>query len=365
MNLKRALLPALLVCGVLGAQQTAPQTPPAGAGDDQLLIRTQVKVVIAPTTVTDSDGQFVTDLRPDEFQLYDNDKLQDIQNEMGYQPLSLVVVIQANNDVEAILPKIKRIGPLLSQLVLGRDGEVAILSYDSRVVLRQDFTSDADAIQAGLDKIVNSYSHWAVQEDAVLEASHMLRRRPANRRKVILLIGETRGQGNTTPLRDVLLSVQFGNIDVYTININRLVASFTAKPTYPRPDPFPTASHPLPGGAIQTPDTVAQQMGTAGNAIDFVPVVTEIMKGIKSIFVDNPSEFLTKYTGGREYKFVNQRDLERAIADLGEELHNQYLLSYSPNNKDEGGLHNIRVVVKRTGLKVRSRPSYWMAAMPE
>jgi hypothetical protein len=53
------------------------------------------------------------------------------------------------------------------------------------------------------------------------------------------------------------------------------------------------------------------------------------------------------------------------IADIGQELHSQYLISYSPNNTEEGGFHQITVDVLRTGLKVQTRPGYWMAAIPQ
>jgi hypothetical protein len=57
--------------------------------------------------------------------------------------------------------------------------------------------------------------------------------------------------------------------------------------------------------------------------------------------------------------------VERAIADIGEELHSQYLLSYNPNNKIEGGFHKIRVEVNRPNLRVRTRDGYWLAAVPD
>ena len=55
--------------------------------------------------------------------------------------------------------------------------------------------------------------------------------------------------------------------------------------------------------------------------------------------------------------------LEDAIAKIGQEIHSQYLITYTPNNKEEGGWHDIRVTVSgRTDLKVRSRPGYWVAS---
>ena len=53
------------------------------------------------------------------------------------------------------------------------------------------------------------------------------------------------------------------------------------------------------------------------------------------------------------------------ISGIGDELHSQYLLSYSPNNQTEGGFHEIKVVVNRPKLEVRTRPGYWVAGRPE
>ena len=76
-------------------------------------------------------------------------------------------------------------------------------------------------------------------------------------------------------------------------------------------------------------------------------------------------EAYTKATGGTERSFLSYKDLERVVMDIGEELHSQYMISYSPSNPDEGGYHEITVEVNRGNLKVRTRPGYWMAAVPE
>ena len=67
--------------------------------------------------------------------------------------------------------------------------------------------------------------------------------------------------------------------------------------------------------------------------------MVELFKDVKAIFKDNPVEAFTKGTGGTEYSFYKQRGLEDAIQKIGAELHWQYFVSYTPNNKDEGGFH--------------------------
>jgi len=332
---------------------------------EQPTFRTGVNVVIAPTIVTDRDGGFVHGLERQDFVLLDNNKPQDIKVDVSFIPISLVVAIQANSAVEAVLPKVQKIGTLLHYLVVGTEqGEVAILSFDHKVQVRQDFTSDIDKVQQALKRISPGSSSNAVN-DAVLAGIRLLRRRPENRRRILLLISETRDRGSEARTRDVLYAAQFANVNIYSLNINRLITTLTAKPEAPRPDPIPATARPLPAGVPHTPSAAAQVSGNATNSANFIPVFVEIFKATKAIFVDNPVETYTKWTGGTEHPFISQNDLEEAVRRIGEELHSQYLISYVPNNRDEGGFHEIVVRVNRRGAKASTRPGYWMAAQPE
>jgi len=363
MSLTRRIFSSL----ALGATLLGQEKPPASAltpeeQEGLATIRTFVRFVVAPTTVTDQDGRYVSDIQPHEFRLVDRGKEQKLRVDVAFQPLEIVVCIQANNTVEPVLDKIKQIGPLLENLVLGEKGQAAILAFDHRVRTMQDFTNDGALFKKALAKI-NAGSTTSAMNDAVVMAARMLRNRPADHRKVVLLIAETRDKGSEAKTRQALLDLQFGNIAVYSVNINRLVTSLLTKAQPPRPDPLPVGARHLPAGALATPETISQQTGIYNGNV--VPLAVEILRQVKSIFVDNQLEVFTKFTGGTERSFLTYKDLERVIADIGQELHSQYLISYSPNNTEEGGFHPITVDVLRTGLKVRTRPGYWMAAIPQ
>jgi hypothetical protein len=49
------------------------------------------------------------------------------------------------------------------------------------------------------------------------------------------------------------------------------------------------------------------------------------------------------------------------MTDLGMELHNQYLLSYTPDKEttSESGFHHIRVEVNHPDLDIRTRTGYY------
>ena len=74
-----------------------------------------------------------------------------------------------------------------------------------------------------------------------------------------------------------------------------------------------------------------------------------------------PLELATVATGGMYQSTLRDKSIEAGIDHIGGELHAQYMLSYRPTN-NEGGYHEIQVTVDRSGLKVRSRPGYYVEA---
>jgi len=160
--------------------------------------------------------------------------------------------IQADGAVDSVLPRIQKIGSMLKTLVAGEQGEVAIVCFDHRIQVLQDFTQDADKLAEGLQRLrAGSSSSRLI--DAVDESVRMLRRRPGERRRVILLISESRDKGSSGRVRETLASAEFQNVSLYAVNIPRAVTALTQKAPAPRPDPIPTTAHGMPAGAAVTP----------------------------------------------------------------------------------------------------------------
>ena len=350
-RLGRGALAALTAVTTLLAQD-APPTP---------TFREQVRIVMAPVTVTDRNGEIVSGLQPKDFRLLDNGKPQNITEDVTSHPISLVVVVQSNGIVEKILPQVQKLGTLLQAQVLGDEGEAAVIAFDHRIQVLRDFTSDGDKIIEALKKLKPG-SDSARLNDATIEAIRMVRRRPTSRRRVVLLVSESRDNGSELRAREVLNAAEFAGVVMYSVNISHLLASLTTAPpaTRSRLDNRPPGAVHLPAGVVETPTTQAQQR--MGN---WVPVFKEIFIATKAIFVSNPLEVYTTYTGGREYNFKTQRELERAVSAIGTELHSQYLLTYTPNNQEEAGFHDIVVQVARPGFTVRTRDGYYLAGTPE
>jgi VWFA-related protein len=319
--------------------------------------------IVVPVSVYDRDGNVVNGLQPRNFHLFDNDKEQEIAVDVSYHPISLVIAVQSNGAVESILPQVKKIGSMIESFVVGDQGEAAVLAFDHRFQVKQDFTSDIEKLSDALKKITPG-SSASRMIDAIDYSVRMLRSRPKNRRRVLLLVSETRDVSSEGKLRDAVIDAQLSNVSVYTVNMSRAIATVMGKPQPPRVNQLPPAMTPMPSNVPATPTTVIQKGAAEGSAANFVPLLVELFRDVKAVFKDNPAEALTKATGGQEFSFVKQKGLEDAIAKIGEELHSQYIITYSPNNKDQGGWHEIKVTVTpNRDLKVKCRPGYWLASV--
>lgn len=351
--IQRTALAAIAGLGFLMPHLTGQQDLP-----ERTFIITTSEVVV-PVTVMSPAGSYVSGLQARDFRLYDNEKLQDIRMDETTSPISMVVAIQRNSGVEGMLPKIRRIGNMLETLVIGEYGEAMLLAFDHRIKPIQDWTNDGAKFTAALEN-VGAGSSTSAMIDTVFQAVRELRKRPPDHRRVLLLIAETRDNGSEGKMRDALIEAEIHNVTIYTVNIDRALAMITKTPTVRQSSPYPVAATPLPGVAPQIPHMSEQLRGQ--QSMTFVPLIKEIMIQTKALFIPNQAEVFTRYTGGREYGFTDLKSLELALTDLGEELHSQYILTYQPNNMEEGGYHEIRVDVNRPNLKVRAREGYWAAA---
>ncbi len=336
--------------GLLLAQAPQDETKP---------LSVTVRNVPVPVSVVDLKGNSVPGLTPFDFRLFDNGKGQKITEDTGQHPLSIVVVIQANNDVEKILPQIMRQASALESLVLGADGEVAVLAFDHRIQELTGFTSDESQIDIAFRKL-RAGSYTAALNDATLKAIDLLKNRPTDRRRVILQIAENRDKGSSSRPREVLTEAEVNNIVIYSMNVSQLLAALTSKAQPNRPDNRPPGGAWVAPGVTSTATTESQM-----NMGNWVPALKDVFDATKGVFVKDPLDVYTQYTGGRQCGFKSDKALATCVAQIGDELHSQYLLSYHPSNLDEPGFHRIVVEVLKPGFKVRSREGYWIAGQPQ
>lgn len=349
-NVSQRLLFLLCLAGMLTAQDAAKEP-----GQDKAIFKIVTRIVVVPVSVTNRQGEFVNGLTPYDFELTDNGKVQKITEDITSHPISLVIVIQANSQVEKFIPQIRRVGNLVEAQLLGESGEVAVIAFDHRFPILLPFTSDPDKLSLALSKIKPGSSTAAVN-DAVVRGINMLKDRPSIRRRVVMVIAENQNRGSEISTREVLTEADFANVTIYPIDISKIISQLTATPQPNRPNAIPPEARPITAGVIQTSTTDSQN--DMGN---WVPLVKDIFDVAKNVFVPNPLTVYARYTGGQQYSFVTQKDLEKAVDKIGAMLHSEYMLSYTPNNPEEGGFHKITVRVKHADLGITARDGYYSA----
>lgn len=352
-----AILPLLGLAVALGAQAPSPPSE-----QDEFRLRVAVELVTTPLVVRDPSGEFVYDLSRQEISLRDNGVPQQLVDfEVASQPISLVILLDTSTRVEPLLEHVRKSGVLFTDYILGQFGEAAVITFDREVTLRQEFTSNADEVIQAVKTIRTSGDETRLH-DALDQAVRLLRQRPEGRRRLIIAITEPRDHGSSTPTGLPLRYAQLADISIYAISLSRTMADLMRRPQdTPVPaSPYPPGVFPGPAipGSIQTPNTETQRRLARA---DLLNAIIFLVQGVRGTVRANVLEVYAQGTGGLHYGAHTQAGLEEALSRIGQDIHSQYLVSYRPSNRDRAGFHRIEISVSRPGVRIRTRPGYYIS----
>jgi VWFA-related protein len=347
----RKILIATIFVGALVTGLLVAQAP--GDGDTPVF-RSDVVYVQVPVTVRDVNGNYVNGLAPVDFQLLDRGIPQPVTLDVAAHPISLVIAVQSDATARQILPTVQKTASIFGPLVAGETGEIAVIGFDHLIRVHTPFTSNQEEIKAGFAKLKPGSAQHHL-DDAAMEGVRMLAHRGKDRKKVLILVSETRDKGSAVTPRDVLTQAEVSDVQIYAVSMNHLMNQLTTQAEPNRPNAIPPEFRGnLPMGVMRTGTTDAQT-----NMGNWTPVFKEIFALVKGIFVPNSLEVYTKFTGGSEQNFVSLGGLEEAVHKIGEEIHSQYLLTFAQQSQ-EAGYHEIEVrVLSAPNLKVDARVGYW------
>ncbi|HET7102179.1 MAG TPA: VWA domain-containing protein, partial [Terriglobia bacterium] len=177
-----------------GASQPAPGKASKGApqpNDDagQIpsgpRIRIQSNLVTVPVTVIDKHtGEFVFELKKDDFEIFDNGKPQQITgfNRESHN-ISVVILIQNSDSVTPLLGELKNLAPLFSELMLGPKGEAAVITFGSDVKVDLGFSNSGAELDAALQRLLPD-GNKARMNDALMQGINLLQHRPKDERRI-------------------------------------------------------------------------------------------------------------------------------------------------------------------------------------
>ncbi len=353
---------------------SGPIPPKAGAEvqlppkDTQARVKIQVALVNTPVTVRDGRGEMVHNLEVRDFQITDNGVAQRVSHfDLGGDPLSLAILIETSSRIEPLLPQVRKTGILFTQTVMGPTGEAAVVGFNDSIDKLQDFTTNSDLVENTIAHLREGTSGSKLY-DAMALGVEMLSGRPEatadkpGRRRVLMILSEATDAGSEAKLGQVLRQAQLANVTIYSVGLSTTRAELQAKPKDTRPQITPPGTFPLPPqpGVPQTPTSEENRYGN----IDLMAAAVWVVQHIHDQVKDHALEVAATATGGAHLSTFKDRSIEKAIDEIGGELHSQYNISYTPAGADTPGYHEIRVNIVRNdakNLKVRARPGYYLA----
>ena len=283
---------------------------------DSAVIRVPVRMVAVPTLVFSKENRLIPGLRKADFRVLDNGIPQSIHLDTDYAPVSVVVVIQTNQDVRGSLPYIAKVGSVMEAHLVGATGRAAVIAYNRDIKVLKPFGSGDVGLAFRSIAAKGSGMHMI---DAGMQAIEMLKERKRTEARVLLFIGPGTDRGSQATWARLQEEAEKENVSIYSLN---------------------SSSGSYAAGSPGNPD-LGWLMSILGG------------QDAKA----DPLSPLIAATGGTELHFHGQRELEDAIGTLGVELRSVYLLNYYPSS-DDPGRHKISVEVSVPGAKTYARPGY-------
>lgn len=340
-----------------GAHPEAPPQP--SSAKQQHPIRARVSEVTAPVVVRDPrTGEMMLDLNQNDFHVFDNGVEQKINHfDLGGEPLSIVLVVQTSSQLEGTLPAIRQAGIVFTQTVMGKTAEAAVLGYDDRVNVLQPFTMDQDDVQNALNHLHVNYAGMRLY-DAMARGIQMLDDRPTYQRRILMVIGEPRDAGSENKLGGVLRNAELANVTIYSVSISVTGADLRQPAEQYEPAQIgPPGTYPVPTPNMKPP-TPEMEEAVQPN-MNLGALLVWLVKTGQNVLGQDSLKLASAATGGLGVNVLHEKNFQKAIDDIGGELHAEYNIGYRPS-EDKTGYHDIRVTVAKKGVKVRTRPGYYI-----
>lgn len=326
------------------------QSPERRDENGEEVITVDTSLVAFPVTVLDRDGRFIPGLTKKDFEIFENNSKQQIQNfESVESPFTVVLMLDVSASTRYRIDEIHNAAiKFVSQL---RDTDkVMVIEFDTTVRILCEATMNRPETYAAIKRAAfggNTSLYESV--DTVIE--NQLKKMSGRRAVVIFSDGiDTTSKrstyesslGNAEETEALFYPVYYDTSDFVYGSIGR------RKPVASDPGPQDLSSllNSLLGGRIPLPPQYRPVLMTSSNdPIEGIEIGRRYLSD------------LAFASGGRVYDAGN--NLDAAFLAIAEELRRQYTVGYySDNSGTPGDRRSIRVKVNRPNAVVRAKKSY-------
>ena len=273
-------------------------------------IRVSTQTVPLYVTVTDSAKRLVPDLLREDFEVYDNGKLQTLTNfDNQVTPINVVVMIDTSGSMTLALDLVKQAAEEFLIRLLPED-KAKVGAFNDKIQVKPEtglpFTNNRDQLIRSLQDLDFGYP---------------------------------------TRLYD---AVDYSINELKIVDGRKVVLVFT--------DGADTASR-LGSG------DVTERSRTEEVMVYSVGMENEYMSGNQRVRTspDRGLRRLSDETGGGFFMLKKKDELGPTFTRIAQELHNQYVMGFTPETLDNK-VHKLEVRLKRPGMTSRARKSYVASA---
>jgi len=281
----------------------APEKPKKIEGMPDYSIKVDVPLVNLDVLVTTKDGQFIPNLKKENFRVFEDGAPQTIANfNQSAAPITAVLLVEyASTNYNYMYEALNASYNFAA--TLKPEDWIAVVSYDMRPQILTDFTQDKRAVMGALNQLrIPGFSERNLF-DALYDTIDRIE--TIDGRKYIILVSTGRDTFSKLNLDQILKKLKTTqNVTIYAISIGRALREY-----------------------------MEARMGGGGGLI-----TTDWLQA------DNQMNTFAHMTGGRAYFPRFDGELPEIFKDIGSDIRNQYTIAYHPTNaKLDGSYRKLKV----------------------
>jgi len=302
-----------------------PERPKKIEGMPDYSIHVDVPLVTVPVMVSTKDGQFIPNLKKENFRIFEDGAEQKINDfKIEEAPITAVLLVEFGSTSYPLEVQALQASYVFAS-TLKKDDWVAVISYAMKPDILVDFTQDKNAVQQALNWLRMPMGSETWEYESLYDTLDRLDRIEGH--KYLIFVSSGINTGLRLTLDQILKKVKTTkDVTIFPISIGWLLREYCE-------------THGCTG--------ISHGMASYG------------MSRMDYLQGDNEMQTFARLTGGRFYQPRFEGDLVDTFKDIAGDIRHQYTISYRPTNpKLDGSYRKLKVdVVADNGgpLKIRDQ----------
>ena len=283
-----------------------PKGPKKVDGTEPFSMRISSQLVTLDVGVLSKEGSFIPGLKKEYFRVLEDNVPQTITSFNQIQaPITAVLLVEFSNNQYFYSFQIDSIkSAYVFSQSLKKEDWVAMISYDIKPHILEDFTQDKGAIMGAVGSLQPGMA--MSQETNLFDALYdtVDRLEGVEGRKYVILVSSGRDSFSKRNLDQMLKKIQgTKDIAIYTVSTGKALLNYAE-------------THGL---------------------MRFLCPITEFNCNMTFLQADNQMRNFAKMTGGKSYQPIFDGQLREIFGDIAQTIRNQYSLAYHPTNPAQDG----------------------------